>query len=111
QCMSLPPMRLFSVLVSLGRTNSVVLTNDSWGLFFFLAIFAALNNPCQRLKFPFCQGCHKNQKKYFGNNCVILLIRSAIMKTGHIHQISRSSTASVGRVRVVFAISTTTITG
>src|SRR5687768_1065858 len=38
QCMSLPPIRLFSVFVSFGNTSSVMLTKDSRGNFFFFTI-------------------------------------------------------------------------
>jgi hypothetical protein len=38
KCIIRPPIRLFKVLVSLGRTNSVELTNESWGLRFFIGL-------------------------------------------------------------------------
>src|SRR5207244_796816 len=47
QCMSRPPIRLFSVLVSLGSTSSVMLTTDSLGVFFFLAIWVFIENGCE----------------------------------------------------------------
>jgi hypothetical protein len=38
QCINRPPIKLFSVLVSLGSTNSVMVTRDSLGDFFLLGI-------------------------------------------------------------------------
>src|SRR5690606_37714124 len=112
QCISLPPIRLWSVFVSLGRTSSVMLTSDSRGCFFFLLIgdgnvpsvcgftglWARENRMLRTFATLFLKGCHKNQKKYFGNNLMILLIRVLIMKTGHPYVISLRSTRPVDSV-------------
>jgi hypothetical protein len=37
KCIIRPPIKLFKVLVSLGNTNSVELTNESFGLRFFMS--------------------------------------------------------------------------
>jgi hypothetical protein len=55
---------------------------------------------------------HKNQKKYFGNNSMISLIRSANMKTGFAYTTLMIPTTLVDVARVASNTTiTTTITG
>src|SRR5688500_1365223 len=82
QCMRRPPIRLFNVLVSLGRTSSVMLTADSLGVFRFRDIVNQLieatlkcfedHKRCQKL--IIVSSC-KNHKKYFAIKYIISLFR------------------------------------